>query len=152
MANAFTFYTKAVRKMISNIIDIDDDTIKAMLVDNTFVQDPDDEFVADVVADEVSGTGYAGGFGGAGRLTLTGATWLDDLVNNWTTLSFDTLEWAGIDAGDILGLIVIKEITNDSDSLVIGYSAFDGGAYTSSGNTLSVDCSPLMRFFRDNPA
>ena len=50
------------------------DTIKLMLVNASYVYNAAHAHVSDVVANELSGTGYTGGFGGSGRKTLASKT------------------------------------------------------------------------------
>lgn len=152
MADSFTWYPLGAQKVATGIIDLDTDTLKVMLVDSTFSQSGSDEFVDDIVADEVSGTGYTGGFGGAGRKILAGVSVSSGAPTGPVTFSWNDVEWTGIDAGDILGMILIKEITNDSDSPVIGYSPFSGGAYSSSGNNLVMSLTDFVKIYTANPA
>ena len=105
--------------------DFVNDDIRVLLVDNTATFDPTAEFVADIVADEVSndsGTGYE-------RKTLatksraietdvaiSGITGNKDIVRmtaaNLTYTNINTNERIG-------GGYLFKQITNDADSLIV---------------------------------
>lgn len=76
----------------------------------------DHDFVSDVVASEVSGSGYVGGFGGAGRKALdTPTVTLDD---SGDLIKFDAndLTWASVNAGTWDKFVVFRELTNDASS------------------------------------
>jgi hypothetical protein len=70
----------------------------------------DVNFVADVVADELSGTGYA-------RRTLAGESVTEDDTNNRTSIdATDPAVYTGINAGTIAGGWIYRQVTNDADS------------------------------------
>lgn len=95
--------------------------IKVMLLTGgvAYTPDKDHEFVSDVVTSEADGSGYVGGFGGAGRKalaskTVTGDTATDRVNYNaanpssWTALTLSN--------GSITHVIVMAEVTNDAAS------------------------------------
>lgn len=84
------------------------DDIRVLLVYDTYAPNFDThKFVADVVADEVAGDGYA-------RIGLTGATVSDDAV-----FDADDAAWASLDVGTPDAAIVYKFVTDDSDSILL---------------------------------
>lgn len=97
-------------------------TIKCLLVNSSYTPNKDHNFVSDVSANELSGTGYTGGFAGSGRKTLTGATVTEDDTNDVVVLDCDDLTWLLIDAGTIAGLVFYKNGTSDADSPLLFYS------------------------------
>jgi hypothetical protein len=97
------------------------DTIKAALVTTTYVADRDDTTASAFSGAELSGTGYVGGFGGAGRLVLAGKSLTTDNVNNRSTFGATNPVWAAINAGTAHAIVLLKEVTTDSDSLLIAY-------------------------------
>jgi hypothetical protein len=115
------WYNSGLRDMADRTIDLVGDTIKIMLVGAGYTPNPDHDFVDDVVAAELSGTGYTGGFGGSGRKTLAGKAFSTDTGNDRVEYTFDQVTWAAINAGTAAYAIVIKEITNDAASRLIGY-------------------------------
>jgi hypothetical protein len=117
------------------------DTIKSLLVMNTTTTDTeeDDKFVGDITTlGENDGSGYTGGFGGAGRQTLAGQDVTQDTANNrgkfdgtdeaWTTL--------GAGANPLQGDILHIPITSDALSPMIVFVDFpsdvtlNGGDFT----------------------
>lgn len=155
MGNSFTATLAGLTGIMNGSIDLDSDTLKVMLVDDTYVFDRTEANIGDIVDDEVSGTGYTGGFGGAGRKTLANkavATSGTEIV-----LNADAVQWDGIDVGNIDGAVLVKEVTNDADSIVIGYMPFTTQPYVSDGSTLLLDFSaatgvPLFKLLTQDPA
>lgn len=102
-----------------------DDDIRVLLVDNTATFDPTAEFVADIVADEVTndtGTGYERKtLAGKARaivedVAISGVTGNKDIVrmtaNNLTYTNINTNERIG-------GGYLFKFVTDDADSLIV---------------------------------
>ena len=108
-------------------VDIINDTIKCMLVEvNDEPDDPDIEFVGDYLgvgdATELTSTGYTPGFGNAGRKTLASKAIAVDQANDRAEFDFADIVWTGLDqaaAETIVGLGLIKEITNDAASPIL---------------------------------
>lgn len=104
------------------------DTLKAMLVTDEYVVDPNHGYVSDgtlVSPDqfEVDGTGYILGHGGSGRRTITNKIVEKDTGTSRVRLYGDDLSWNPINVGLIGGVILIREGTNnDNASLLIGYT------------------------------
>lgn len=69
-------------------IDLDTDTFKVLLVENTYTEDKTHMTRADVVGDEATGTGYTAG-GETTTLTLT-----KDNVNDRLDVEFSNVSWA----------------------------------------------------------
>ncbi len=132
---ASAWYNKGKRVILDGTVNLTSDTIKLLLVDSTHVTDIDDDFVDDVSGDELTGTGYTAGFGGSGRHTVSGKAFLTDLVNDRAEFTFNDETWLAISAGTAAFAIIIKEVTTDADSPVIGFIDFadvvtDGGDLT----------------------
>jgi hypothetical protein len=112
--------TNKLRTLLLNAgIDLLSNTIKVMLVQASYTPDPDHNYVNSITAatsKEISGTGYAAGFGGSGRKTLASKTVTQDDTND--VAYFDALDvtWTAIDAGTVGFAAIIKEVTTDSDS------------------------------------
>lgn len=129
------WYNKGKFEVLSEGTQLDTDTIKVMLVDDTYVFDAAHNFVSDVVADEVSGSGYTGGFAGAGRKTLGSKAFSEDDANS--RAEFDSsadMTWTSISVGTVGGAILIREVTNDADSVVLAFMDFDPDVVTNGGN------------------
>lgn len=100
-------------------------TIKVMLVGPEYVFDPDDDFISQIVAHEVSGTGYTGGFGGSGRKTLASKTvTINDSLDR-AVIDADDVLWTSLNVGTVAAAVIVKENTFDGDSLLISYMDFN---------------------------
>jgi len=139
------FYNTGMTEMLDGTIDIDTDTLKLMFVNGSYTADKDDLVVDaaganDPIDHELSGTGYAAGWGGAGRKTAA-ITMQANNTNDRTDIAIDDLTWTAIDAGTIEGVILIKEGgANDTTSRLIAY--FDVSQVTNGGN-ITLDFATL---------
>lgn len=148
MASAWT--NKGLHEIASGATDWLTDTIKLLLVDEAYAFDgAAHEFVADVSASELSGTGYAGGFAGAGRRTLAGkAVNRDDANNRVAFDADDPSAWTGLDAGTVGGVIIYRNGTSDADSPILGFLD-PADLVTNGGNvTLTFDATGILRIAR----
>jgi hypothetical protein len=135
---ASILYDKLYQLALTAGIDLEDDTINVLLVDDTYTADKTHDFVADVVADELSGTGYT-------RKTLAGKTVTLDGVNHRVTFDATDPVWTGLDAGTIGGAVVFKQVTNDADSPVLCF--LDPTNLTTNGSdvTLQFNAAGILR-------
>lgn len=112
------------------------DTIKVILLGTGYTPNKDHQFVADLGANELSGTGYVAGFGGSGRKTLASKTVTKDDTNDVAFFDAADVTWAGINAGTAGFVAVVKEVNSDADSPVLAIVdvspdvATNGGDYT----------------------
>lgn len=97
------------------VVDASAADLRVLLVDTppaSAAAAADLNFVADVVADELAGTGY-------GRRTLTGEAVNEDDTNDRAVLDAnDPTIYTAIDAGTIAGGWVFRQVTNDADSVL----------------------------------
>lgn len=115
-------YNEARFRMVdrgAGTIDVEADTLKAMQLGAGYTPDPDHQFVSSVSAHELSGTGYVGGFNGSGRKTLASKAISKVDASDLVKLTADNLTWTALNAGTIRYVAIIKEITNDADSLLV---------------------------------
>ncbi len=119
-------YNRAKKQWLAGELDLDGQTIKAMLVNASYSYNPDHNLVSQVSANEVSGTGYTGGFAGSGRKTLTSVVVAQDDTNDRGYLDAADLTWSAINVGQVGGLILYRHNTSDSDSVLIAF--IDTGA------------------------
>lgn len=102
--------------------DLDAAGLKIMLLRSDFTPDPDIQFVSSISSFECGATGYVGGFGGAGRKTLTGnALTYDSGTNAIKFDAGDPAAWnplGGATNQTILYGAIIREVTNDAASPV----------------------------------
>lgn len=130
---------KARELLLSGDLNLTSDALHFILLGSAYVFDPDDEDVADVVACEISGTGYTGGFGGSGRKEVTTKTFGHDGTSHLAYLTCANPEWTSIDAGTISAIGVFKLGAADSSSLLIG--ALDVVDVVTNGGTWTYEIS-----------
>jgi hypothetical protein len=103
-------------------------------------------FVNQVSASELSGTGYVGGFGGAGRKALASKTITEDDTNDRGTYdAADPSAWTGLNAGTIGGVIVIKENTTDADSDLLAF--IDTNDLVTNGSDVTFNIATAGLFY-----
>jgi hypothetical protein len=123
--------------LLNNGIDLLSDTIKVMLVNNTYTPDKDHSFVDAITggsSKELSGTGYTAGFGGGGRKTLASKTVTQDDANDKAIFDATDVTWTGINAGTVGFVVVIKEITNDGLSPILAVIDVSPDVVTNGGD------------------
>lgn len=104
-----------------------------VMTNTTLDTEQDDEFVADTTTlDEYDGATYA-------RITLAGEAVNDDAANNRGEFDVNDFSWATLGAGtrQAAGMALIKFVTNDADSFLIGW--IDTGGFPFSGNGGAVN-------------
>lgn len=100
------------------------DTIRTLLVDNTYVYDPDDNFVSDISGEVVDGS-YA-------RVTLGNKGVTEDDTNDLASLDADPADYGALTGVTPAGIVVFKVVTNDADSPLISFHS-DGFGATANG-------------------
>lgn len=127
-------YNSAKAGFVNGTIDWDNSVIKALLVKNTYSQDKDHKFVADLTpaSNELTGPGYA-------RKTLVNNTVVQDDVNDVAKVDSDDLTWTAIDAGTAAGMVLYKEGSSDADSVLIAYINDGGFPVTTNGGDLIME-------------
>ena len=118
---ASNMYNLGKSKFLLGEIDwVDDGTgglIELLLVDDVHVADPDDDFVADVNADEASGTGYV-------RKDLASCAVTVNDTDDRAEADAADVTWTGLDCGTIAAAVVYKFITTDADHILICHLDF----------------------------
>lgn len=138
MASIMT--TKGLYMILSGDVDLRDDTIKVMLLNSTYTPVATANFISDISAVELSGTGYVAGFGGSGRRALAGKTLTEDDAAGVSIFDASDLAWTGITAGTAKTAAIIKEVTADADSPVLGFVGFT--QQVTAGTPLLIAWSP----------
>jgi hypothetical protein len=142
-------FNTAKRDFANGTHDWDDlaQLFKVLLLDASYVPNPDHVFVSDLVAFEVSGPGYTGGFGGAGRKSLTTRTVVANLTADRAELDADDISIATLTVGVVGGAVVFRERTSDADSEIIAFidsgfpvttAGLDFGIAWNSGGVLQI--------------
>lgn len=101
---------------------------------------PDHEFVSSVAASEAAGTGYVGGYAGAGRKTLTGKLIQDDLTTDRVVFKCDSpVTWTGLNltSGAIAQVVIFAENGTDAASPLI--CLLDPSDLTTNGGDVSLN-------------
>lgn len=123
---ATAWYNRGLAGVAEGTIRLTVDSLKVLIVGTGYTFNKDHDFVADVSASEVSGTGYTGGFAGSGRKAVASPAVILDDTNDRVTFDFADILWTGIGIttpvdGIAAAAILWKPVTNDSDSIVIGF-------------------------------
>ena len=139
-------FNPAINRIIGQSLNLDTDTLKVMLLNDAgnWTPDRDDEFV-DFGAgnapldDELNVTNYTGGFAGGGRKTASITTSQQD-ANDRIVIILQDITWTtlGGASNDIVTAgVLIKEVTNDTDSQLIAY--FDVPNTLTDGTNFTID-------------
>jgi hypothetical protein len=134
-------YNLAKKLIADGSLDLLTDTIKVMLVGSTYTEDADHDYVnPSAYLTEISGTGYAGGYGGSGRKTLASKTVTEDDANDRAEFDAANLTWTSINAGTPAGAILIREraATGDTMSELIAFIDSGGFPIVTNGGDLSI--------------
>lgn len=112
------FFNTFFKKNMDADIDLLVDTIQAMLLTSAYAPNIDtEEFVADIVGDEVAGGGYA-------RKTLAGKATTVDNANDRSEFTADNLDWSADSFTTARILVFFKNTGNDATSALICYFDF----------------------------
>jgi hypothetical protein len=124
-------YNIAKKKLIDGALNLGTADLRLLLVGTGYTFDPDHAFVAAVVANELSGTGYT-------RVTLAGKATAQDDTNNRAEMDCNDVEYAAINAGTAKAALVFVQVTNDSDSFLVGYFDEGGFPFVTNGGPLTL--------------
>lgn len=140
-------FLTGLAELLDHTLDIGDAAVKIMLVDNTYVFDPDETVVdngnddtSDPSYCEIVATNYTGGFAGAGRKAAT-VTFDEDTTNDRVAMKIADLTWSSLGgaANDTIGgALLIWENTADTDSRLIAWIPLNT-AYTTNGADWTAD-------------
>lgn len=127
-------YYRFLANLMNKIVDLEADTIKVMLLDNSHAFDGADNVIGDVSANEISGIGYsAGGETLAGKSVTQGATTKWDANNvTWSSATFSAYH------------AVLYDDTVAADDLIASID-FGGEQAVSDGNlTIQWDAAGII--------
>jgi len=135
---------KAREMILGGTLNLKTADIYFMLLNASDGATKDVEYVSEVVANELAGTGYTGGYAGSGRKTI-GATGDRTVSHSSATGTLDVASptWTGLDAGTIGQVLTIVKGTSDTNSLVVSYETItdvvtNGGPWTYEIATLGL--------------
>jgi hypothetical protein len=148
-------YSKVIEQLGLSNIDWVNDDIRCALMKSTYTPNKDHDFMSDIVADEADCTGYTGGWGGAGRVSLGVKTVVIDDANDRVEFDGQTdPTWAALGNGtnNTLGCAVIfkKGTSDDSDAVLIACIDTVSGSpafpFLTNGSsfTLTIDADGLL--------
>lgn len=110
-------YNKLKEMLADGTLAWEGGAVKVLAIDDagTYVFDADHDFLDDLGANELAGTGYA-------RVTLVNPlVSAIDLANDLVRLLADPFTWTGIDAGTIQAVVVFRDTGSAATSPLISY-------------------------------
>ena len=118
---ASIFYNQGKLALVNGSLTWDSASFKAALVTASYAPNKDDVFASAFSGNELSGSGYTGGFGGSGRKSIVNAAFSVDTGTDRVYLDCDDLSWVGITAGIAKAAVLLHENTSDAASTLIAY-------------------------------
>jgi hypothetical protein len=139
---ASKLYGQFIQQSFNKEIDWDSDTIKVALLNNTYTPDQDaHNYYDDVVAYEVTGTGYT-----AGGLTLANKTNTYNSSTNVIVLDADDVTWASSTITARYAVVYDATPATNATRPLIGYVDFGSDQSSSNGNfTITWDSTGIVR-------
>lgn len=130
-------YNVAKAGFANGTLDWDTNTFKIMLIDNAYTPNPDHATVS-ALTELPNGTGYTGGFNGAGRKTLSVCSVVQVDASDRAELRVSlATTWSAINAGTAKAAVVIREMTSDADSIPVAYIDSGGWPIVTNGGDLT---------------
>lgn len=108
-----------MQRILNGNVDLLTDTLKVVLLGSGYTPNKDHEFISDLGANELTGTGYTSGFAGSGRKTLASKAVTKDNSADIAYFDANDLTWTAINAGTAAYAAIVKEVTSDADSPVL---------------------------------
>jgi hypothetical protein len=139
---ASKLYGNFVVKSFNKEIDWDSDTIKVALLTNAYTPNQDaHDYFDDVVANQVTGTGYT-----SGGNTLANKTNTYNSATNVIVLDADDTTWASSTITARYAVIYDATPATDATRPLIGYVDFGSDQSSSNGNfTITWDSTGIVR-------
>jgi hypothetical protein len=139
---ASKLYGQFLSQALNKEIDFDTDTIKVALLTNAYTPDQDaHNYYDDVVANEVSGTGYT-----AGGNTLANKTNSYNSATNVIVLDADDVTWSSSTITARYAVIYDASPATNATRPLIGYVDFGSDQSSSNGNfTITWDATGIVR-------
>ena len=139
---ASKLYGQALAKALNKEIDWDTDTIKVALLTNAYTPNQDShDYLDDVVANEVSGTGYT-----SGGYTLANKTNTYNASTNVIVLDADDVTWSSSTITARYAVVYDASPATNATRPLIGYVDFGSDQSSSNGNfTITWDATGIVR-------
>lgn len=130
-------YNSGIKGIDDRSIDFATDTIKVMLINSSYAHDPDHDFVADVVANEVPST----------RQTLGSKTITKDDTNDRSVFDGADVTFTAVAGGATIGgAIVFKDTGNDATSTLLAF--IDVANTATNGSNITIQWSANGIFYK----
>ena len=135
-------YGQFIGKALNKEIDWDSDDIKVMLVSSSYSPNQDThDYLDDVVANEVSGTGYT-----AGGISLTGKTNTYDAATNTIVLDAADVTWPNSTVTARYAVLYNNSGASNATKPLIAYVDFVSDQSSTAGNfTITWDPAGIVR-------
>ncbi len=138
------WYTQGLLKIADGTIDLDTAVIKVMLVTAAYTFDKAHDQVSDISAQEIVATNYAGGFGGAGRKTVSITMQKNDADGRVDIAIGDVTYTAlGGAVNDTPAAVVVIFETGGGDATSIPIAYLDHADTPTNGGNLTLDMAAL---------
>ena len=139
---ASKLYGQFLQQALNKEVDWDTDTIKVALLSNAYTPDQDaHNYFDDVVANEVTGTGYT-----QGGITLLNKTNTYNAATNVITLDADDVTWSSSTITARYAVIYDASPATNATRPLIGYVDFGSDQSSSNGNfTITWDATGIVR-------
>lgn len=139
---ASKMFGQFLAKALNKEVDWDSDTIKVALVSSSYTPNQDThDYWDDVVANEVSGTGYT-----SGGATLAGKTITYDSASNVVVLDANDVVWASSTITARYAVIYDDSGASNAQKVLIGYVDFGTDQSSTNGNfTVTWDSTGIIR-------
>ena len=139
---ASKMYGSFLQKALNKEIDWDSDTIKVALVSSAYTPNQDShDYYDDVVANEVTGTGYT-----AGGATLASKTLTYDSASNVVVLDAADAVWANSTITARYAVVYDDSGATNAQKALIGYVDFGSDQSSTNGNfTVTWDATGIVR-------
>lgn len=139
---AAKLYGSVIAKVFNKEIDFDTDTIKVMLLTSSYTPNQDThDYLDDVVANEVTGTGYT-----AGGAALANKAVTYDSATNTTILDADDTTWSSSTITARYAVIYDSSPATNATRPLIGYVDFTSDQSSNAGSfTLTWDATGIVR-------
>jgi len=152
--NSLTFLKGRDEIVKQNLDIVGSANLVVLPMSESYSPDPSaQDHISDVASDELSATGYDGGFGGVSRRTPTGRVLRRDNGNNRLVFDFDDLTFPDLggnvnETNDVVtGYIIAEERTDDTDSPIVGFLDLSDNRPTNGSDiTLSTDAEGALQF------
>jgi hypothetical protein len=135
-------YGQFLSQALNKEIDWDTDTIKVALLSNAYTPDQDaHNYFDDVVANEVTGTGYT-----QGGITLANKTNTYNSATNVIVLDADDVTWSSSTITARYAVVYDASPATNATRPLIGYVDFGSDQSSSNGNfTITWDATGIVR-------